>query len=121
MSAPSSARWRGCGRWAGCWSSVRARVARVSVLALDLERIMLDTRAAWGNIGEDYILRVGGEAAAETAPSTVVPFRRPDVPVAGQGVWGRAQALLAAEDRPLYDALDRLSGGWRSCMRAVRS
>lgn len=82
---------------------------RVSVLALDLERIMLDTRAAWGNIGEDYILRVGGEAAAETAPSTVVPFRRPDVPVAGQGVWGRAQALLAAEDRPLYDA-------WIACL-----
>ncbi|MBC9248489.1 hypothetical protein H4P12_17650 [Paracoccus sp. 11-3] len=93
------------------WVVVKRQGARgrVSVLGLDLDRVMLDTRPAWPNIGEDYVARVGGgEPVRDHADQTVVPFRRPD-PVAGQGLWGRAQAMLAAEDRPLYDA-------WIACL-----
>lgn len=86
------------------WVVVRRQGARgrVSILGLDLERIMLDTRPAWPNIGEDYVARVGG--VAEVAPDrTVVPFRRPEIAV-GEGIWGRARALLSGEDGALYDA-----------------
>ncbi|MBK4217475.1 hypothetical protein JJJ17_16215 [Paracoccus caeni] len=85
------------------WITVKKQGARgrVSVLGIDLERIMLDTRPAWPNIGEDYVARVGG--VEEVADRTVVPFRRPD-PLPAEGLWGRARAMLSGEDGALYDA-----------------
>lgn len=80
---------------------------RVSVLGLALDRILLDTRPVWPNIGPDFVARMGG---AEPGPdgagqdSTVVPFRRlRPVPV-GSGPWAAACALLAAEDAAVFDA-----------------
>lgn len=77
---------------------------RLSVLGLDLDRIMLDTRDAWANIGPDFVIRAGGEPpGAAPADPTVVPFRRVRVAPA-EGPWGRAQAMLRDEDPPLFEA-----------------
>lgn len=85
------------------WLLVQRQGARgrVSVLSLDLERIMLDTRAEWGNIGEDFIGRQAPDEAI--GQGTVIPFRRAE-PVAGQGLWAAACRQLAAEDPPTFDA-----------------
>ena len=87
------------------WVIVKRQGARgrVSVLGLDLDRIMLDTRPAWPNIGPDYVARMGATDDAEPADATVVPFRRPQI-AAAEGTWGAARASLAAEDRVLFDA-----------------
>jgi hypothetical protein len=92
------ARLRGLG-----WVQVKRAGARgrVSVLGLDLERIMLDTRPEWSHIGEDFVARVG--QGPQPAESTVVPFRRPD-PVPGDGVWPAICDRLGAEDPALCDA-----------------
>ncbi|MCZ0964165.1 DnaA N-terminal domain-containing protein [Paracoccus benzoatiresistens] len=94
------ARLRGLG-----WITVKRQGARgrVSVLGLGLERIMLDTRAAWPNIGPDYVARLSGESEPEASDTTVVPFRRPEIAAEG-GIWGAARAHLATEDRALFDA-----------------
>lgn len=86
------------------WIIVKRQGARgrVSVLGLDLERVMLDTRPAWANIGPDYVARMGGPAP-EAAPN-VVPFHRDLPEVAGDGLWPRMRALLRAEDGALFDA-----------------
>ena len=76
---------------------------RVAVLALDLERIMLDTRTAWENIGPDFVDRAGGVSAARSADKTVVPFRRRQI-VPAEGLWGGACAALQNEDPDLFNA-----------------
>ncbi|RCW87228.1 DnaA N-terminal domain-containing protein [Paracoccus lutimaris] len=91
------------------WIEIKQQGARgrVSVLGLNLERILLDTRPEWANIGPDFVERVGGasqrvEAAPE--PSNVVPLRRGAGVAPAEGLWGAAQTRLAAEDRALFDA-----------------
>ncbi|MBU2957765.1 hypothetical protein Q4511_00490 [Paracoccus sp. 1_MG-2023] len=87
------------------WVTVKRQGARgrVSVLGLDLERILLDTRPAWDNIGTDYVQRMSDQTQIPEPSANVVPFRR-DVPAPeGQGEWPRIFALLAAEDRALAD------------------
>ncbi|CAM3275463.1 DnaA N-terminal domain-containing protein [Paracoccus aminovorans] len=85
------------------WIEIKQQGARgrVSVLGLNLERILLDTKAEWENIGPDFVTRLTG--AAPESVSNVVPLHRAE-PVAAEGVWGEAQARLAAEDRALFDA-----------------
>lgn len=87
------------------WIEIKQQGARgrVSVLGLNLERILLDTRPEWANIGPDFVARVGGASAATAEPSNVVPLRRAD-PQPATGLWGMAQARLAVEDRALFDA-----------------
>ena len=87
------------------WTEIKQQGARgrVSVLGLNLERILLDTRPEWANIGPDFVARVGGASAATAEPSNVVPLRRAD-PQPATGLWGMAQARLAVEDRALFDA-----------------
>lgn len=84
------------------WVVVRQQGARgrVSVLGLDLQRVMLDTRAEWANIGPDFVERVGGAPAVST--SNVVPLHRPAV-IVGEGLWKEACRRLADEDRVLFD------------------
>lgn len=91
------ARLRGLG-----WVEVKRQGARgrVSVLGLDLERIMLDTRPEWSHIGEDFVERVGGPLPQDRK---VVPFRRPET-VPAEGIWGAACGLLVQEDPALFDA-----------------
>lgn len=105
------------------WVVVKRQGARgrVSVLGLDLGRIVQDTRAAWPNIGPDFIVRMGtqdapdiGSTAADPATSgppqgqgaaNVVPFARPDgLAPPRSDLWERACALLRAEDRAGFDA-----------------
>lgn len=76
---------------------------RVSVLGLNIDRILLDTKAEWPNIGPDFVARVGQDHAP--AASNVVPLHRaaPAIP-AGQGVWSAACQRLAEEDRTLFDS-----------------
>ena len=85
------------------WVTVKRQGARgrVSVLGLDFERIMLDTRPMWDHIGEDFVRRVGGEA--EPVDRTVVPFRKQSSPAVTE-IWGRAKELLAQEDPAIFDA-----------------
>ncbi|WP_199260931.1 DnaA N-terminal domain-containing protein [Paracoccus binzhouensis] len=85
------------------WIEIKQQGARgrVSVLSLNLERILLDTKREWDNIGPDFVARIGG---AQPEPAgNVVPLHRPE-PVPAQGVWAEARARLAEEDRALFDA-----------------
>lgn len=85
------------------WIDIKRQGARgrVSVIGINFERIMLDTRPQWQNIGDDFIERVAGPVPA--ADNTVVPFRRPDVTADG-GLWNSIRRRLAAEDPALFDA-----------------
>lgn len=85
------------------WIEIKQQGARgrVSVLSLNLERILLDTKREWDNIGPDFVARLGG-TQPEPA-SNVVPLHRPE-PMPAQGVWAEARARLAEEDRALFDA-----------------
>lgn len=84
------------------WVAVKQQGARgrVSVLRLDLERIMLDTRAQWENIGPDFVARVN--SAPPEPASNVIPLRRAEM-APGQGTWANAQARLMAEDQTVFD------------------
>ncbi|WP_423205998.1 hypothetical protein E2974_01230 (plasmid) [Paracoccus yeei] len=86
------------------WIAVRQPGARgrVSVLGLELERIWLDTRPEWENIGPDFVARVAGQGAGA---DNVVPLRpaRPVLP-RGEGLWAQACARLAEEDRTLFES-----------------
>lgn len=84
------------------WVDVKRQGARgrVAILGLNLERIMLDTRPQWINIGTDFVERLEPEQHASA--STVVPFRRP-VPV-GQDLWGQICVKLAEEDAATFEA-----------------
>ncbi len=88
-----------------CWLEVKRAGARgrVSVYGLGLERIMLDTRPEWDNIGPDFVERFGGSgpAAPLSQPENIVPFPRPAIALP-DGVWGGMRARLAAED-PVTD------------------
>lgn len=93
------------------WITVKRQGARgrVSVLGLGLERILLDTRSEWGNIGPDFVARLGGEKARAEEQSagdspTVVPFPRAAAAAPRSPVWAAARALLLAEDRPSFEA-----------------
>ncbi|MTH79955.1 hypothetical protein [Paracoccus aestuariivivens] len=85
------------------WVEVKRQGARgrVSVLGLNLERIMLDTRKEWVNIGEDFVSRVGG--ATVEPISQVIPFPR-SVASVPKGTWGEACRRLADEDQGLCDS-----------------
>lgn len=79
---------------------------RVSVLGLAIDRVLLDTQDSWPNIGPDFVARMGGTASdadGAGADSTVVPFRRPHPVAPGTGPWAAACALLAAQDRAVFD------------------
>lgn len=86
------------------WITVKRQGARgrVSVLGLDLERILLDTRPAWKNIGEDYVSRMTDQPASP-AVANVVPFRRAEIEPT-EGCWARMRILLQAEDPSIFDA-----------------
>ncbi|MDT1063911.1 DnaA N-terminal domain-containing protein [Paracoccus sp. CPCC 101403] len=87
------------------WVEVKQQGARgrVSVLGLNLDRILLDTKQEWQNIGPDFVERLAGQDA--TVSDNVVPLHRPaPVPPAGQGVWAEASQRLLAEDRVLYES-----------------
>lgn len=90
------------------WIVVKRQGARgrVSVLGLDLERVLIDTRSEWPNVGPDFVTRMSGGAGegAEPGPQ-VIPFPRAvPAPAPAGGLWGRALALLAEEDRLTYEA-----------------
>nr|WP_111298265.1 hypothetical protein [Paracoccus saliphilus] len=90
------------------WVVVKRQGARgrVSVLGLDLQRMLLDTRPAWPNIGEDYVARMSDRDLAPKAPAetaNVVPFRRHDS-VTQEGLWGKMRARLLSEDAVMFDA-----------------
>lgn len=87
------------------WLQIKQQGARgrVSVLGIVIERILLDTKPDWPNVGPDFVARLGQGDAAET--SNVVPLHRaaPAIPE-GQGLWVEACARLAEEDRTLFDS-----------------
>ncbi|MBB1492333.1 hypothetical protein H5395_12455 [Paracoccus sp. MC1854] len=91
------------------WITVKRQGARgrVSVLGLGLDRILLDTRPEWANVGPDLVARLGGapEPAEPGDSPTVVPFRRAGGGEGAAGaVWAAARALLSTEDRGAYEA-----------------
>ncbi len=77
---------------------------RVSLYGLDLERILLDTRPQWENIGPDFIARMEMTHSAEPdSGGNVVPFKPVAAPV-GEGLWAAAQRQLHTEDSATYGA-----------------
>lgn len=103
------------------WIVVKRQGARgrVSVLGLSIERILLDTRPEWPNLGPDFVARLGGgdAVAGQEAPAdapdgaegaTVVPFRRPERPGESRALpgsaWAAARAVLRSEDPAVFDA-----------------
>lgn len=101
------ARLRGLG-----WIVVKRQGARgrVSVLGLDLARIMLDTRPQWENIGPDYVARMGLQDPEPDGDSidagNIVPF--PNASISSdrpspEGLWHEVAARLRVEDRATYD------------------
>lgn len=84
------------------WVTVKRQGARgrVSVLGLDLERMLLDSRGSWANVGEDFVARLSGQEA-QVPTANVVPFRRQEE---GGHVWARIRAQLSAEDPALFEA-----------------
>lgn len=91
------------------WLEVKQQGARgrVSVLGVNLERVLLDSRTEWANIGPDFVARMG-QGQAPAASNVVSLHRAPAMPQ-GQGVWAEACQRLAEEDRALYD-------GWFAAM-----
>ncbi len=89
------------------WLDVKRHGARgrVTVYGLGIERILLDTRLAWPNIGPDFCERLDRTGGSDTPPadSNVVPLHRMPVAAAGD-LWAQARARLAAEDPALFDA-----------------
>ena len=88
------------------WLEIKQQGARgrVSVLGLNLDRILLDTKPQWDNIGPDFVARLGGDQPAPA--SNVVPLHRaePAPPTEPGSAWAEARARLAEEDRVLFDA-----------------
>jgi hypothetical protein len=92
------------------WVVVKRQGARGRVLVrgLDLQRILTDTRPTWSNIGEDYVLRLTGEAKGPVEAGNVVPFPRQDAHPCNADdspdLWSRVCALLLTEDAASFDA-----------------
>jgi DNA-binding MarR family transcriptional regulator len=87
------------------WLTVRRQGARgrVTEYALAIERVLEETRPVWGAVGPDFELRMEGAPAPSVVPLPVrgeVPA--PDVSEGHE--WALAQAVLHAEDAPLYAA-----------------
>lgn len=84
------------------WVEVKRQGARgrVAILGLNLERIMLDTRPEWINIGTDFVERLEPDQAP--TPNTVVPFRRPNL--TASDLWGQICVKLADEDPATFEA-----------------
>jgi len=83
----------------------RGARGRISVYGLDIVQIFEDTRPTWPLIGEDFVARLNPGADAVEMESNVVPLQRRAMPVPeGQGVWGRAQAILADEQPALFQS-----------------
>ena len=82
---------------------------RVTAYGLDLGAMMRATEGAWAAVGPDFVARMqgltGAGAAAEPPPAAgnVVPFRARTEPEDGS-VWGRARAILMAEEPALFPA-----------------
>lgn len=87
------------------WLEVKRAGARgrVSVYGLGLERLWLDTRGQWPNIGPDFVERLGG-AARPAADAKVVPLRPGGAGGAATGLWAEMRARLAAEDPGLSES-----------------
>ncbi len=73
---------------------------RVSIYGLDLARIMSDTQPVWGNIGPDFVQRMG--TAPRQSESNVIPFRNESSVEFPDDVWGRTCRTLNADDPSAY-------------------
>lgn len=90
------AQFRGAG-----WLRVKRPSARgrVTVYAVDIERVLLDTASTWHVIGPDFVVRLRSDDAQQPDTPNVVPFpttaAQPDVE---GGRWAQVSAALAADD-----------------------
>jgi len=90
------------------WMQVKRPGARgrVTVYALDVGQILLDTAEVWPVIGSDFVARMEEGRGGETAPDdTVVPFPTTSpAPKPQEGLWGQVQAALHQRHPELYAA-----------------
>ncbi|MGY9048938.1 hypothetical protein P775_03980 [Puniceibacterium antarcticum] len=81
---------------------------RITSYALRLDRVLEDTRMAWGNVGEDFEARMGMSTGEAPQQGSVVPFpgaAKPTPPDLTRGdVWSLALGLLYSEDAQSYGA-----------------
>lgn len=87
------------------WLVVRRQGARgrVTEYGLAVERILLDTRPRWDDVGPDFALRMGAAPEPQVVP---LPVRgRVAAPDVADGTeWALARAVLHAEDEATYGA-----------------
>lgn len=88
------------------WIVVRRPAARgrVTVHALDLERMLADTAAIWAAVGPDFEARMLPQPPPD-ATSNVVPFGRAGAAPTDDGtLWAAASARLWREDAAIHAA-----------------
>lgn len=87
------------------WITVKRPGARgrVTVYAIDLKQILLDTKAVWPKLGSDFASRVS-DTSAQSTETNVVPFQPTAVPELqpGDGIWAEVQTILHARDPELW-------------------
>lgn len=76
---------------------------RVSVYALNLERMLEDTRPDWPNIGPDFVERMTQQDRG-TDQTNVVPLRPIPPPLPTGTLWSEARARLHHDDPAVYAA-----------------
>ncbi|MFD1343087.1 DnaA N-terminal domain-containing protein [Litorisediminicola beolgyonensis] len=92
------------------WLTVKRPGARgrITSYRLDLDRILSDTRAAWTNVGEDFVARLTLETEPAAGQGAVVAFpgsKTVPAPDLGDGdEWSLAAAVLHTEDIQSYGA-----------------
>ena len=87
------------------WITVRSHGKRgqVARYGVDFEAISQTTRATWGNVGEDFLLRMEKPESGNVvplSPKTAVPPPQ----VSSQDEWSVAAALLYQEDPATFGA-----------------
>lgn len=89
------------------WIVVKRQGARghVSVLGIDLNKIFEDTRAAWPNIGVDFIERLEAQDRPAEPAGNVVPLRHSPARIVDDGsLWAQMQKQLLAMDAACFSA-----------------
>lgn len=78
---------------------------RVTLYGLAIDRILADTQGDWPKVGSDLVARLGAATPAEIPPiSNVVRFAPIAVADGDPSLWGRARAILQAENATAFAA-----------------
>jgi hypothetical protein len=77
---------------------------RVSVLGLDIQRIMLDSQSSWPNIGDDYVARMSNSEDNYAIKTTNVVIFPSDNSNITNNTWKGICAFLHEEDSTIFNS-----------------